>query len=633
MSYQVLARRWRPRNFSQMVGQQHALKPLINALDHDRLHHAFLFTGTRGVGKTTLARILAKSINCEEGLSSTPCGKCHSCLEIDDGRFIDLIEVDAASRTKVDDTRELLDNVQYVPSRGRFKVYLIDEVHMLSKHSFNALLKTLEEPPPHVKFIFATTDPQKLPATILSRCLQFNLKQLTPDEIQGHLAHILIDEKVSYSEEALWEIARSANGSMRDGLSLLDQAVSYGNGALKTEEVREMLGTIDRSRIVQLLQHLIGGDGAAMLDDIEQIGMLGGDYANALNGINHALQQMAIYQVIPEATHERFGEVEQLRLLAAQIDRESVQLYYQIGINGLRDLPLAPDPRSGFEMVMLRMLAFQPQLSASPTVSRAAPHSVSQSVAATSPAAEKKSSEIATSAGHVSEAAPQNIAQVLLAANGASPARERGERAAASSDNLAAELEDVAEVLQQPQPTPQPISLSITEEQLVAPVPPPEVPEPSAAPAVQPPQAATVANEMFAEIQSASSHSELDQQWLSWVNTLPLAAMVRQLAENCILIYADSHTIRLHLVESCAHLRHEQREQILADALSSFLERKIGLQIEVAATDRQSPAELKKLQALERQARAESAIADDPLIHSLQQQFGATVVPDSVKPL
>jgi len=618
MSYQVLARRWRPRNFSQMVGQQHALKPLINALDHDRLHHAFLFTGTRGVGKTTLARILAKSINCEEGLSSTPCGQCSSCQEIDEGRFIDLIEVDAASRTKVDDTRELLDNVQYVPTRGRYKVYLIDEVHMLSKHSFNALLKTLEEPPPHVKFIFATTDPQKLPATILSRCLQFNLKQLSAEEIQGHLAHILAEEQVPFSEDALWEIAGAANGSMRDALSLLDQAVSYGNGELRNDEVREMLGTIDRTHIVQLLQNLISGDGVAMLDEIEQIGKLGGDYSNALNGINHALQQVAIYQVIPETSHERFGEAEQLRELAGQVDRESIQLYYQIGINGLRDLPLAPDLRTGFEMVMLRMLAFQPQISASQSTPQSVIKSASKSPAASRPVAEEKreapSEPIAEPQNRIQEVTAVMQKAEQIAKSVTVPTIQSLESAPASINSVASQLEGVAETPQQPQSN---VALAEPVHPLTA----------AQAPAT------SVANEMFTEIQSASGNEELDQQWLTWVNTLPLTAMVRQLAENCVLIYANSDTIRLHLVESCAHLRHEQREQVLSDALSSFLERKIGLEIEVAATIQRSPAELKKLQAAECQAQAELTIADDPLVHSLQEQFGATVIPNTVKPL
>jgi len=616
MSYQVLARRWRPRNFSQMVGQQHALKPLINALDHDRLHHAFLFTGTRGVGKTTLARILAKSINCEEGLSSTPCGKCSSCQEIDEGRFIDLIEVDAASRTKVDDTRELLDNVQYVPTRGRYKVYLIDEVHMLSKHSFNALLKTLEEPPPHVKFIFATTDPQKLPATILSRCLQFNLKQLTAEEIQGHLAHILAEEQVPFSDDALWEIAHAAHGSMRDALSLLDQAISYGNGELKMAEVSEMLGTIDRTRIVQLLHHLINGDGESMLEEIEQIGKLGGDYSNALNGVNHALQQIAIYQVIPETSHERFGEAEQLREIAGQVDRESIQLYYQIGINGLRDLSLAPDLRSGFEMVMLRMLAFQPQASAlqAPTKTSSANRPIVETkVEATEKSEAKEHLSVQESARASEEYAPAPTSPIKDIPE--SPTPEAAVDSVASPQQHGYQPESF-------QPTAEQVQLSVAPE--------PEL-DPAPAPATT--STSSVADEMLSELQTTSESSAIDQQWLGWVNTLPLTAMVRQLAENCVLINADNDSIRLHLIENCAHLRHEQREQVLADALSNFLERKIRVTIEVANTAQQSPAELKRKQAAAKQAEAESTIANDPLVHSMQEQFGASVVTESVKPL
>ncbi|MCW8918046.1 MAG: DNA polymerase III subunit gamma/tau [Gammaproteobacteria bacterium] len=360
MSYQVLARKWRPRNFTEMVGQEHVLRALINALDNDRLHHAFLFTGTRGVGKTTVARILAKSLNCEQGMGSTPCGVCSACREIDEGRFVDLIEVDAASRTKVEDTRDLLDNVQYAPSRGRYKVYLIDEVHMLSNHSFNALLKTLEEPPPHVKFLLATTDPQKLPVTILSRCLQFNLKRLPLDLIRDHLGAILGREGVAAEPAALNEIARAADGSMRDALSLLDQAIAYGGGRVETAEVREMLGTIDRDRVAALLQALAGGEGAALLARIESLAEQSPDFAGVLAELNSLLHRIALVQQIPAALDESLGDGEVVRALATQLSPEAVQLYYQIGILGRRDLPLAPEPRSGFEMVLLRMLAFCP---------------------------------------------------------------------------------------------------------------------------------------------------------------------------------------------------------------------------------------------------------------------------------
>ena len=362
MSYQVLARKWRPRNFSEMVGQEHVLRALINALDNDRLHHAFLFTGTRGVGKTTIARILAKSLNCEQGISSRPCGQCSACSEIDEGRFVDLIEVDAASRTKVDDTRELLENVQYAPTRGRYKVYLIDEVHMLSTHSFNALLKTLEEPPPHVKFLLATTDPQKLPVTILSRCLQFNLKRLSLELINGQLAHILEQEGIAAEPAALMELARAADGSMRDALSLMDQAIAYGGGELRLVEVRDMLGSIDRDRVVALAQRLAEGDAAGLMGEVYNLAEQVPDYSAVLSELNSLLQRIALAQVVPDAIDDTLGDRKRLLSLAQQMSREDVQLYYQIGIIGRRDLPLAPDPRSGFEMVLLRMLAFRPDL-------------------------------------------------------------------------------------------------------------------------------------------------------------------------------------------------------------------------------------------------------------------------------
>ncbi len=360
MSYQVLARKWRPRSFQEMVGQEHVLRALINALDNDRLHHAFLFTGTRGVGKTTIARILAKSLNCEQGMSSRPCGVCGACREIDEGRFVDLIEVDAASRTKVEDTREILDNVQYAPTRGRYKVYLIDEVHMLSSHSFNALLKTLEEPPPHVKFLLATTDPQKLPVTILSRCLQFNLKRLPLPQIRDHLQQVLAAEGVPAEEAAIAEIARAADGSMRDGLSLLDQAIAHGGGRLQVADVRDMLGTIDRQRVVTLLNALAAGDGAALLAEVAALAELTPDYSGVLNELNSALAHVALAQALPAALDEQVEHRDALLALSRRMSREDVQLYYQIGLIGRRDLPLAPEPRTGFEMVMLRMLAFQP---------------------------------------------------------------------------------------------------------------------------------------------------------------------------------------------------------------------------------------------------------------------------------
>jgi DNA polymerase-3 subunit gamma/tau len=360
VSYQVLARKWRPRNFSELVGQEHVVRPLINALDHNRLHHAFLFTGTRGVGKTTIARVLAKSLNCETGVTSKPCGKCSACLEVDEGRFVDLIEVDAASRTKVDDTRELLDNVQYAPTRGRYKVYLIDEVHMLSGHSFNALLKTLEEPPPHVKFLLATTDPQKLPVTVLSRCLQFNLKRLSAEQIGEQLKKILDAEKIAHDDASLALLARAADGSMRDGLSLLDQAIAFGGGKLGETEVRAMLGTIDRDTVDRCLNALAGADAKELLAAIADAVEHGTDLEALLEEILRALHEIAIAQADANLVAD-----ERIRNHARAFKPEDVQLYYQIGVLGRRDLPYAPDPRSGVEMTLLRMLAFRPVEAAS----------------------------------------------------------------------------------------------------------------------------------------------------------------------------------------------------------------------------------------------------------------------------
>ncbi|MDT8309809.1 MAG: DNA polymerase III subunit gamma/tau [Methylophaga sp.] len=360
MSYLVLARKWRPKSFSEVIGQQHVLQALINGLNQNRLHHAFLFAGTRGVGKTTLARILAKSLNCEQGVSATPCGQCSSCQEVDAGRFVDLIEVDAASRTKVDDTRELLDNVQYAPSRGRYKVYLIDEVHMLSTSSFNALLKTLEEPPPHVKFLFATTDPQKLPVTILSRCLQFNLRRLTIKQITDHLADILSKEAIDFEIEALQQLAHAADGSMRDALSLLDQAIGFGDGRVDAVSVHQMLGNVSQHQLLGILQALTAQDGQNLLHQAAELGALGRDVNVVLDALMNALQRIATLQLVPDSENPDSSMDIALQPLVAAFSVETVQLLYQIALHGKRDMPYAADPQSGFEMTLLRMLHFQP---------------------------------------------------------------------------------------------------------------------------------------------------------------------------------------------------------------------------------------------------------------------------------
>ncbi len=360
MSYQVLARKWRPQNFQELVGQEHVQRALVNALNDDRLHHAYLFTGTRGVGKTTIARIFSKSLNCETGITSTPCGQCATCVEIAEGRYVDLIEVDAASRTGVDDTRELLENVQYAPTRGRYKVYLIDEVHMFSKSSFNALLKTLEEPPPHVKFLLATTDPQKLPVTILSRCLQFNLKRLPVSLIISHLQHILTQENVEHNVTALQLIAEAADGSMRDALSLLDQALAFGGGVIKELEVRDMLGSVSRDKVIGLLTALMQRDAAQTMKLVAGLAEMSPDFENVLAELLSLLHHMSLAKTVPEALDEFVSARETLLKLSEEVSAEDLHLFYQIALIGRRDLPLSPDARNGFEMILLRMLAFRP---------------------------------------------------------------------------------------------------------------------------------------------------------------------------------------------------------------------------------------------------------------------------------
>lgn len=361
MSYQVLARKYRPANFEELEGQEHVLRALINALDNDRLHHAYLFTGTRGVGKTTIARILAKCLSCENGVSSKPCGECSACREIAEGRSVDLIEVDAASRTRVEDTRELLDNVQYMPTRSRFKVYLIDEVHMLSNHSFNALLKTLEEPPEHVKFLLATTDPKKLPITVLSRCLQFNLKNLSPERIVNHLKQILATESIEYEENALWQLGRAADGSMRDALSLTDQAISYGNNSVRDADVKQMLGSIDQKEVFGILNALFAKNAAELLATIQHLSEFSPDYGALMGDILSILHRVAVAQEVPTSVDNSHGDEAVIRALAESVHCEDLQLFYQIGLMGQRDLAFAPDARTGFEMSMLRMLTFTPE--------------------------------------------------------------------------------------------------------------------------------------------------------------------------------------------------------------------------------------------------------------------------------
>ncbi|MBE9549339.1 MAG: DNA polymerase III subunit gamma/tau [Proteobacteria bacterium] len=424
MTYQVLARKWRPKNFSEMVGQSHVVQALVNGLDQDRLHHAFLLTGTRGVGKTTLARIFAKCLNCESGVSSTPCGECGSCVDIDAGCFVDMLEIDAASRTKVDDTREMLENVQYAPTRGRFKVYIIDEVHMLSTASFNALLKTLEEPPPHVKFILATTDPQKIPVTVLSRCLRFNLTRLSAPEIQQYLLKLLETESIEAEDGALLEIARAADGSMRDGLSLLDQAIGFGGGKVITADVNDMLGSLAHDTVVNMLALLFAGDAPGLMTALDEQAGYSVDFNRLLQQFSESLHRIALIQQLPDYHDENRPGWDALKQLSSQVDADAVQLYYQIAIHGRRDLGLAPDPQSGAEMTFLRLLAFRPvepgDANIPPAKKPTNPAAAKPYPGSTEPAAETRADAPRLNQAQVSEPKPE--ASIALAASASSVA-------------------------------------------------------------------------------------------------------------------------------------------------------------------------------------------------------------------
>ncbi len=604
MSYLVLARKWRPKDFSTVVGQEHVLKALINALDNDRLHHAFLFSGMRGVGKTTLARILAKCINCEAGVSSKPCGECSTCQEIDEGRFVDLIEVDAASRTRVDDTRELLDNVQYSPTRGRYKVYLIDEVHMLSTHSFNALLKTLEEPPPHVKFLLATTDPQKLPVTVLSRCLQFNLRRLSTGLIRGHLAHLVEAESIEAETGALNALARAADGSMRDALSLLDQAIAYGGGTLGASDINEMLGSVDQTHVSQLLQALAHQDGAGMLAVVDEIQSRGIDFDAVIGELSAMLQQIALAQVVPESLADRVEDAQSISTLAGQFAPDDVQLYYQIAITGSRDLPLAPDPRSGFEMVLLRMLAFSPAGAGDAGGGkRVATPAVGTSPSADSTAA--AASTLATQGSGIPSVAHEDAPVISHAVSAQSAAR----------------ASDAATTSKPPrQATPAPRAQTANAPTGAS----------STAAAAAPAAAPTGANT------AAPSLPPGDPGALAWhqqVDAMGLQGAVRQLAANCLLQKREGSTVYLLLDDTQQHALTDNLRGRLQDAMCKHYEEQVSLRVVPGALEAETIARRDVREAAARLQGAHDALAADPNVRALQDMLGARINTQSIEPL
>lgn len=562
MSYQVLARKWRPKSFETLVGQDHVVRALTNALEQNRLHHAYLFTGTRGVGKTTLARILAKSLNCETGITAKPCGVCNTCTEIDKGRFVDLIEVDAASNTQVDAMRDLLDNAQYAPTAGRFKVYIIDEVHMLSKSAFNAMLKTLEEPPAHVKFILATTDPQKVPVTVLSRCLQFNLRQMAGTSIISHLQNILGQEHIQFEPTALHLISRAAAGSMRDALSLTDQAIAYGGQTVNEAEVRAMLGAIDQSYLYQLLEALLANDGGSIINQAKLMEERSISFEAALNDFAQLLHQIAIAQTVPESVADDLPEREILLSLAQRIPPETLQLYYQIALLGRRDIGLAPDEYAGFTMSLLRMLAFTPT-EANTTASAGKP-------AQATPAAQRP--------------IPANPVAKPAAVT---PIAEPAEKPAAPLENV--------------------------NQQMPADI---QVPTETAAPA---------------EFSVEQSSSNFNGNWRGLVDELKLG-LARELAKHCELVSYDENSISLSVPEAQKHLVSPNYQEKLSTAIAQYFGKKIKLQISIGGTGN-TPAKQISQERAQAQANAETAIEEDDFVQALINDFGATIIPNSIKPV
>ncbi|MCP4411084.1 MAG: DNA polymerase III subunit gamma/tau [Gammaproteobacteria bacterium] len=647
MSYQVLARKWRPSNFDEMVGQSHVLRALSSALENERLHHAYLFSGTRGVGKTTISRILAKSLNCEQGITAKPCGSCSACTEIDEGRFVDLIEVDAASRTKVEDTRELLENVQYRPTRGRYKVYLIDEVHMLSNHSFNALLKTLEEPPPHVVFLLATTDPQKLPPTVLSRCLQFHLKNIQPDDISQHLEHILGIEEIVFEKPALESLAWSAKGSMRDALSLLDQAIAFGDGKVTDVDVRDMLGSIDRDHIYRIIAALADNDGVSIISIVEELSQFAPDYGEILAEMLIVLHRIALIQQIPDATIAT-QEREQIAQLAGSISAEDIQLFYQLALHGRRDLPLAPDQRSGFEMSLLRIMRFRPipaakrVNSAGVTPAKKSESSLPDSVATAGSTPTVTTVEVASqNTGAIvspllrnqqlrnqklrivqTDSAPTANKEITKIPESEpqvqKESRNMEAELPASTANMQPETKAESEIKVVPEPEVKVELKTKTEKEEKAPQKEQSIPAPEA-------------NTYSEDLPAISEISQLN--WHIVINNANISGVTEQMALNSQFISLDGEEIKLSLDHHVRTLINPEHLNKLTAAINGLYKGSLTIKITDAEPDFETPRQRKLRISDERYQEACDNLNSDTQVQALLKTFEATLDTETVETL
>lgn len=634
MSYQVLARKYRPRTFDELVGQEHVSRALMHALDQDRLHHAYLFTGTRGVGKTTIARILSRCLNCEQGVSARPCGVCPTCQEITDGRFVDLIEVDAASRTKVEDTRELLDNVQYAPTRGRYKVYLIDEVHMLSAHSFNALLKTLEEPPPHVKFLLATTDPQKLPVTVLSRCLQFSLKALPAEQIAGHLKTLLDKEMIRYEEPALLSLGKAAQGSMRDALSLTDQAIAFGSEQLSSEAVNAMLGTVDRNHVLTLLVALAEQEPGGVLQALATVSEHCPGELALLDELISQLHQLAVCQAVPGS----YDETQQQ--LAAALTAEQIQLYYDVALRGRRDLQDAPDSRAALEMLLLRMVLFTPKgvlvQGDSPTAKKpeaAAPSAepggkpdlralLNSTPVAASPSEPVASTPAVASAPEQAPAAPAPAPQQAPVEAAAAPAPtddpppwDEPSASSSSAPSASAVLAQVDARQTEPAAETSPVT-AVQPQSEPEPVPEPEPePEDSLAPLAEP-----------------TNEAEVATWWAALLLRLDVDGTVRNIARNAVLISREESVWTLRISPGHQVLVNRERLEELSGALGNYFQRRIQVQVEFEQQPGATPELMAEARRQELLVQAKDTLHADPVVQQLVTTFAGRLDEESVTP-